>query len=149
MVFCWARSHRHPTAVALLDASALALFSVTGTVKALEHGFTGPAAIVLGAITAAGGGVLSSLLAHEVPAALRWDSDLYVVPCLVGASAAALLDTGGILNPVSGGIAALSAFILRIFALRQDWRTPRSSIHRRAPDIRSLTVPRPLPHRGC
>lgn len=68
------------------DAGALGLFSVTGTIKALTHGFNVPAAVTLGAASAVGGGVLASVLAMEVPSLLRWDSDLYALPAVAGAA---------------------------------------------------------------
>jgi hypothetical protein len=65
--------------------------------------------MTLGVASAVGGGVLSSVLAIEVPALLRWDQDLYILPALVGAGTVALLNAAGILNGVTAaGAAALA-----------------------------------------
>ncbi|MGI5349926.1 trimeric intracellular cation channel family protein [Streptomyces sp. CA-250714] len=112
------------------DAAALGLFSVTGTIKALDHGFIIPAAVTLGSASALGGGVLAHLLALEQPALLRWNRDLYALPALVGATSTALLHYTGLLNVSTAIGATLFAFGLRLLALRYNWRTPRSHFWR-------------------
>ena len=52
----------------MLDAAGLSLFAVTGAGKALELG-VGPAqAIILGAVTAVGGGTVRDVLIRGFPA---------------------------------------------------------------------------------
>ncbi len=114
----------------LSDAAALGLFSVTGTIKALDHGFNLPAAATLGAASAVGGGVLASLLALEVPSLLRWDRDLYALPALVGAGSTAALHVAGLLDVGTAIGTAVFAFSLRLLALRYRWRLPRSHFWR-------------------
>ena len=113
-------------AIQLLDAAGLGLFCVTGTAKAHDYGLGAVADIALGMLTAVGGGVARDLLAHEPPSLLRWDRALYAVPALVGASFVALLIWMDALNSVTGTLAALVAFTLRMLALRYDWRAPRA-----------------------
>lgn len=120
------------------DAAALGLFSVTGTIKALSHGFNIPAAVTLGSASAVGGGVLAqllaletpALLALETPALLRWNRDLYALPAVAGAASAAVLYSIGLLNVATAIGTALFAFGLRLLALRYNWRTPRSHFWR-------------------
>lgn len=128
------------------DAAALALFSVTGTIKALLHGFNIPAAVTLGSASAIGGGVLASLLALEVPLLLRWNRDLYAVPALVGAGGTAVLHHTGLLNVDTAVGTAFFAFVLRLLALRYRWRTPRSHFWRNPfAGMRLQQAPRPEP----
>jgi Predicted membrane protein len=68
IVFFWTDIRSYDRAWAVFDAAALGLASTTGTIKSLGHGLEPAPAIALGICTAAGGGCLSSLLAHEVPA---------------------------------------------------------------------------------
>jgi uncharacterized membrane protein YeiH len=69
--------------ILVLDAAGLSLFAVSGALKAVEFG-GGPAQVViLGAITAAGGGTIRDVLIGRIPIVLR--SELYVIPALVGA----------------------------------------------------------------
>ncbi|MDQ0808988.1 putative membrane protein YeiH [Streptomyces sp. B3I7] len=112
------------------DAGALGLFSVTGTIKALTHGFNVPAAVTLGAASAVGGGVLASVLAMEVPSLLRWDNDLYALPAVAGAGSTAVLHLTGVLHVGTAVGASVFAITLRLLALRYGWRTPRSHFWR-------------------
>ncbi len=121
---------RRSTLFDMADAAALGLFSVTGTIKALEHGFNLPAAATLGSVSAVGGGALASILALEVPSLLRWDRDLYALPALVGAGSTAALHVGGALDIATAIGAAVFALSLRLLALRYRWRTPRSHFWR-------------------
>jgi uncharacterized membrane protein YeiH len=121
---------RTSTLLDISDAAALGIFSVTGTVKALEHGFNIPAAAVLGSTSAVGGGVLASILALEVPSLLRWDRDLYALPALAGAGLTGALHIAGLLNVGTGVGTAGFALLLRLLALRYRWRTPRSHFWR-------------------
>jgi uncharacterized membrane protein YeiH len=128
------------------DAVALGLFSVTGTIKALDHSFSVPAAATLGTASAVGGGVLASLVALEVPSLLRWDRDLYALPALIGAGTTATLHVGGLLNAATALGAAGFAVCVRLLALRYGWRTPRSQFWRDPfAGLRHQPVPPPAP----
>ena len=50
-----------------LDAAGLALFAVAGVGKALEYGITPLLAIMMGAVTGAGGGTVRDVLLAQVP----------------------------------------------------------------------------------
>ncbi|MFJ2115160.1 MULTISPECIES: trimeric intracellular cation channel family protein [unclassified Streptomyces] len=113
-------------AVNVFDAAGLGLFCVTGTTKAYEHGLGLTSSTVLGLATAVGGGVLRDVLANEVPSLLRWDRDLYAVPALVGASMVAIFIRFDALNGATSTLAVLTAFALRLLAMRYHWRAPRA-----------------------
>ncbi|MFJ2650504.1 trimeric intracellular cation channel family protein [Streptomyces sp. NPDC087420] len=113
-------------AVNVFDAAGLGLFCVTGTTKAYDHGLGLTASAALGLATAVGGGVLRDVLANEVPSLLRWDRDLYAVPAIVGAAVVALCIRFDALNGVTSGLAAVTAFVLRLLAMRFHWRAPRA-----------------------
>ncbi|MDK1344037.1 trimeric intracellular cation channel family protein [Streptomyces sp. 378] len=118
-------------AVNVFDAAGLGLFCVAGTIKAYEYGLGLTASAGLGLTTAVGGGVLRDVLANEVPSLLRWDRDLYAVPAIVGSALAALCIRYDALNPVTSGLAVITAFALRLLAMRYHWRAPRAW-HRRS-----------------
>ncbi|WP_113701849.1 trimeric intracellular cation channel family protein [Nonomuraea lactucae] len=133
IVFLSSRVHRHVrivTVVTVFDTAALALFSVTGTMKAFGHDFGPVAALTLGVASAVGGGVLCSVLAIEVPALLRSEQDLYILPALAGAGVAAVLDAVGVLNGATASGVAVGAFGLGRLAGRYRWRTPRARVWR-------------------
>ncbi|MCD9144193.1 trimeric intracellular cation channel family protein [Streptomyces albireticuli] len=118
-------------AVGVFDAAGLGLFCVAGTVKAYEHGLGLTFAATLGLATAVGGGVLRDILAHEVPSLLRWDRDLYAVPAMVGSAMAALLIHFESLDGTTIVAPVLTAFVLRLMAMKFHWRAPRAW-HRRS-----------------
>ncbi|WSQ11968.1 trimeric intracellular cation channel family protein [Streptomyces sp. NBC_01231] len=118
-------------AVNVFDAAGLGLFCVAGTTKAYEYGLGLTSSVALGLATAVGGGVLRDVLANEVPSLLRWDRDLYAVPAIVGATIVVLCLRYSALTPLTSGSAALTAFVLRLLAMRFHWRAPRAW-HRRS-----------------
>ncbi|MFF5372904.1 trimeric intracellular cation channel family protein [Streptomyces sp. NPDC013187] len=118
-------------AVNVFDAAGLGLFCVAGTIKAYEYGLGLTASAGLGLTTAVGGGVLRDVLANEVPSLLRWDRDLYAVPAIVGSALAALCIRYDALNPFTSSLAVITAFVLRLLAMRYHWRAPRAW-HRRS-----------------
>ncbi|MEU3410849.1 MULTISPECIES: trimeric intracellular cation channel family protein [unclassified Streptomyces] len=117
---------RIQSAVLVFDAAGLGLFCVSGTTKAYSHGLGLTASATLGLATAVGGGVLRDVLANEVPSLLRWDRDLYAVPAIVGSAMVVLCIRYDALSPLTSGFAALTAFVLRLLAMRFHWRAPRA-----------------------
>ena len=117
---------RIQTGVNVFDAAGLGLFCVAGTAKAYDYGLNLTASVALGLATAVGGGVLRDVLANEVPSLLRWDRDQYAVPAIVGASLTVLCIHYDALTPVTGTLAAVTAFVLRLLAMRFHWRAPRA-----------------------
>lgn len=71
--------------VRVLDAVGLAVFPVGGALIALAMpGIPPLAAIIVGTVTAVGGGALRDVLAGQVPEVLR--RELYALPALLGAA---------------------------------------------------------------
>lgn len=75
---------RLATPITIFDALGLSLFAVTGAAKALDMGFGAGQAVLLGAITAVGGGTIRDVLVRRVPTVLQ--SELYAIPALAGAT---------------------------------------------------------------
>ncbi|MDH6112923.1 putative membrane protein YeiH [Kitasatospora sp. MAP12-15] len=113
-------------AVQTLDALGLGLFCVTGTAKAHDYGLGSVASVALGMLTAVGGGVIRDVLADETPSLLRWDREIYAVPALVGSIVVAFLIAANHLTTLTAASAAMTAFVLRMLALRYGWRAPRA-----------------------
>ncbi len=110
--------------VMLLDAVGLGVFAVVGCQKALIYGLAPPGAVLLGVMTAIGGGVLRDIMAAEVPRVLR--EDVYALAAFSGAAAyAAGLWLGFQENNTAAG-AVLLAVGLRLVSLRFGWKLPRS-----------------------
>ena len=66
----------------LFDCIGFSLFNVIGIEKSLGLGFPTWAAIVLGVVTGAGGGVLRDILINEEPLIFR--KEMYATCCLAG-----------------------------------------------------------------
>jgi uncharacterized membrane protein YeiH len=110
--------------ILVLDAAGLALFCVTGASSALDHRVGTVEAIVLGAITGVGGGVLRDLLLREVPVVLR--TGLYAIPALIGAAivaVAAKIGTHSLAVPIAG---AAVCFGLRLAGIHFDLNVPQA-----------------------
>ena len=109
----------HPTlgrmerSVNVFDAFGLALFCVTGAVKAAEYGLGPAPAALMGMVTGIGGGMARDVLAGRVPVIFR--GELYATPAL------------GLpfwLIALCGGSLCL---VWRLIAIRRDWRAPMPS----------------------
>ena len=125
LVFFW-----HPQvtrilpAITVFDAAGLALFCVTGTLKALAYGLTPVHAALLGVTTAIGGGILRDMLSGQIPAVL-YDRQLYALPAMIGSAVVAGSHALGSRSAVVAFAAAVLTFALRVLAVRYGWRTPR------------------------
>jgi uncharacterized membrane protein YeiH len=80
---CGRRLERLSTSITVLDAAGLSLFAVTGALKALGCNAGLGQAVILGAVTAVGGGTVRDVLIGRIPVVLR--SELYAIPALLGA----------------------------------------------------------------
>lgn len=108
--------------VIVFDAAGLAVFAVSGALKALAFGLNPVAAALLGTVTGIGGGILRDMLVREVPTVLR--ADLYAVAALAGASVVvigALLGVPDVPIVIAG---AAVCFGLRMIAVRRGWELP-------------------------
>jgi uncharacterized membrane protein YeiH len=109
--------------VLVLDAGALALFTVVGTVKALEYGTGFTAAVCAGVITGVGGGVLRDLLTGSVPVVLH-QRQLYAIPSVLGAVLVAVLWRQDALTVPTEVLAVVVVLGARLLALRFRLQAP-------------------------
>jgi uncharacterized membrane protein YeiH len=115
--------------VLLFDAAGLGLFCVTGTLKALKFGLGPLQAVLLGVMTAVGGGVLRDITARETPALVQADSSLYAIPAAVGAAGVVAAYHAELPMGIVGTAAAVFVFVFRAVAMVRHWRAPRASTH--------------------
>lgn len=110
-----------------LDAIGLSVFAVVGAQKALDFGLQPAAAIVLGVITAVGGGTLRDVLIGDVPSVLT--SELYAIPAMVGATVAVL--AAGLTEDAAAAavLGAALCFAIRMAGVRFDLHAPRRDPH--------------------
>src|SRR3954463_7152039 len=108
--------------VLVFDAIGLGLFCVTGATKALDFGVGPVPAILLGAITGIGGGILRDVLLREVPTVLR--HDLYAIPALLGAGVLVIAQESGSSNPAFPVVAAALCVGVRLIGLKYGINVP-------------------------
>jgi uncharacterized membrane protein YeiH len=114
---------RAERAIDVLDAAGLSLVCVTGSSIALQYHVAAPEAIILGAISAIGGGMLRDLILREVPRVLR--SGLYAVPALAGSAIAVAASGSGSHTVGFALLGAFACFTIRLAALRWDLSLPQ------------------------
>jgi len=107
----------HP--VILFDSLGLGLFAVTGAQKAIIYGHNAEVAVLLGVVTAVGGGVVRDVLLNRVPVILQ--KEIYASAALVGATIEVLGETLGWTTVWLPWFALLTCFTLRLLALRYGW----------------------------
>ncbi|MDQ1623954.1 MAG: hypothetical protein QOH19_2372 [Actinomycetota bacterium] len=121
--FLFSSVERFTSLLVLFDAGGLALFCITGALKALAAGMHPVAAVLLGVTTAVGGGLLRDITANEVPQ-LFDPKDVYALPAFVGAALTVALSVSGLLNAVTASAVAAVVFAFRVTAWRRSWRVP-------------------------
>jgi uncharacterized membrane protein YeiH len=121
-----AEPHMHVPAQLLqaLDAGGLALFAVAGTEKALDARIHPLSAVLLGTITAVGGGTIRDLMLTHVPGILR--VDIYATAAMFGATVLVLGRRLGMPPTVSALAGGLSCLALRMVSLWLHWQLPGS-----------------------
>lgn len=113
---------RLATPIVVLDAAGLSLFAVSGALKGLDHGAGFAQAVLLGAVTAVGGGTLRDVLVRQIPTVLS--SGLYAIPALAGALVvvgAGRLGAAELPAAVGG---ALVCFVIRMLGVRYSIDAP-------------------------
>jgi uncharacterized membrane protein YeiH len=110
--------------VLVFDAAGLGLFSVVGSAKALDRGLGVLPSVLLGVMTAVGGGVIRDVLAREVPAVFIADNALYAIPAALGAGATAAVWSNGRLGAAQAIGIAVAVIVVRLLAMRHGWRAP-------------------------
>ena len=114
--------HRLATPILVADAAGLAVFAVTGATKAVELGFGPAQAVIVGGITAVGGGTLRDIAIGRVPQVLT--SGLYAIPALLGATTTVALGALGTTVPAAAVVGALLCLAVRLVAVRFDLHGP-------------------------
>ncbi len=112
-------------AVVYLDAAALGLFAVAGAQKAIEYDIQPFVAVLLGGLTAVGGGVVRDVLTGHVPVVLR--TDFYATAALLGAAAFVIARRAGLSQPACAALGFAVCFALRSIGYAQHWRLPGAS----------------------
>ena len=111
-------------ALLAVDALSLALFCLAGADKALIAGLNGISAVLVGAITAVGGGLLRDIVCNRESEIVRRGS-LYGIAAIAGSTVyVGMVAWLGLARPAAMIVAGLVALALRLGALLLGWESP-------------------------
>jgi uncharacterized membrane protein YeiH len=110
-------------AVWLADAASLGLFTVAGISRALNAGLTMLPALLLGLITAAGGGSLRDVLMGRTPRIFE-RGEPYTLAALLAAVVFLGLERMGVDRTISTLAGCAAALALKLLSQRFQWKTP-------------------------
>lgn len=121
--FLGERLTRLNRAIAVFDALGLGAYAVFGVQKSLAAGLAIPAAVLVGVINAAGGGVLRDILTREEPLVFK-PGQFYVLIALAGAIAYVFLTHQTRLPATAAALIAIGlTFVLRLLTIIFNWKT--------------------------
>jgi uncharacterized membrane protein YeiH len=113
-----------PNVMIDLDAMGLALFAVAGTEKALEYELSPFIAVLLGTITAVGGGTIRDIFLAQVPRVLN--SDVYATAALVGATVLVACRKAKVPPIWAAILGGAVCFLVRVIAVSHHWNLPKA-----------------------
>lgn len=109
--------------IAIIDALGLGAYAVFGVQKSLAAGLAVPAALLVGVINAAGGGLLRDIITGEEPLVFK-PGQFYVLTALAGAVAFVFLTAQAGLGATPAALAAIAlTFVFRMLSIIFNWRT--------------------------
>lgn len=109
--------------IAVIDALGLGAYAAFGTQKALGAGLAVPAAILVGVINAAGGGLLRDIITRQEPLVFK-PGQFYVLTALAGAVVFVFLTVELEVEATLAALAAIVAtFGFRVLTIIFNWRT--------------------------
>jgi uncharacterized membrane protein YeiH len=104
------------------DAVGLALFAVLGAEIALIAGADPWAAVLLGVVTATGGGIIRDVICNEVPLILQ--REIYITAAAVAAASYVALRLAPLPRDIALPAGIALGFGLRALAILRGWSLP-------------------------
>jgi uncharacterized membrane protein YeiH len=121
-ILAYPRVRRLRQPVLLFDAIGLGLFAVSGAQKSLAYGHSAELAILLGIVSAVGGGVMRDVVLSRVPAIL--EREIYASAALLGAAVQTGFSYMGWVSWWTPWFATLVCVAVRLASLYFGWRLP-------------------------
>lgn len=118
--------------ITVLDTVGLSVFAVAGAIKALDHEIGWAQAIILGTLTAVGGGTLRDTLIGQLPSVLS--TGFYAVPALIGAGIVVAASGLGVDRLPAVLVAAGACFLIRMLGVHFSLNAPHPPWMREAPE---------------
>lgn len=109
--------------IALIEALGLGAYAAFGTQKALQAGVAAPAAILVGVINAAGGGLIRDVLTRSEPLVFK-PGQFYVLTAVAGAVSFVFVTAQLRLSATWGAVVAIVVTsVFRVMTIVFNWRT--------------------------
>jgi len=105
------------SSVVFLDSAAMALFAVAGTYKAIINSTSELVAVLLGVVTAVGGGVLRDVVCRITPQIFT-GGPLYATASAIGATLFVLLNKTSLNLNISVAISATAIVVIQMASVR-------------------------------
>jgi uncharacterized membrane protein YeiH len=110
-------------AIIVVDAAGLGLYAVIGCIRASEAGLSPLPTVVVGVLTAVGGGLLRDILAGDAP--VIFQREVYATAALLGSVLFVGLSRLGAGPETAGAVGFSSASGLRLLSVWRGWNIPR------------------------
>ena len=107
----------------LFDCIGLSLFNAIGIEKTLALGLPYWAAICMGCVTGAGGGVMRDVLMNEVPLVFR--KEIYAMAAIVGGLVYVGCHSAGWKIEACALISSIVVIVIRMLAVKYHWEMPK------------------------
>ncbi len=111
----------------VFDSIGLGFFTILGVQKGIAFGLHPAICIALGTVTGCFGGIIRDISLNNIP--LIFEKEIYATACILGGTVFVALLPTGINIDLLEGISIVIIFLIRILAVRYDWRLP--SIYRK------------------
>jgi len=107
----------------VVDALGLGLYAVIGSVRATQAGLGPLPTVLVGVLTAVGGGILRDVLADDAP--VIFQREVYATAALLGSALYVLLSRLGLGAELAGALGLTAATGLRLVSVWRGWNIPR------------------------
>ncbi|MDZ4199973.1 MAG: trimeric intracellular cation channel family protein [Kiritimatiellia bacterium] len=114
---------RIESALTIVDALGLAMFTTVGAQEAIRLGAPGSVVILMGVITGTAGGVLRDVLSNQVSFLFN-HGELYATASILGATLLVIFDRLHFHRETGWLLATGACLALRLAAIRWGWKLP-------------------------
>lgn len=115
--------HKVDIVITLLDALTVGLFAAIGTSKALMMGLPIVPALLIGMVSAVGGGVIRDMLLN-IPVGVMHVGSLYAVAAIAGSGVFVIMSALGVDQTATVIVSVLVTTVIRLLAVRFGWSLP-------------------------
>jgi uncharacterized membrane protein YeiH len=118
---------RWEASIETFDAIGLSLFCVIGTELAWQNHAAPLAAILMGVVTAIGGGAVRDIVLRQIPAVLR--EGLYAIPAMLGSTTVVIGHELHLISLAWYGLCVGLCLVVRIIGMVFDINLPQAKLH--------------------